>query len=89
MDNPAENQVSESFICRRLAEAIVYGWLHKVDNIFCDTLATSDRGHFPREGVLDRLYNPKQGYYIIKHFHALLSYSYSFQLVLVYCRRIY
>ncbi len=73
VDNPAENQVSESFICRRLAEAIVYGWLHKVDNIFCDTLATSDRGHFPREGVLDRLYNPKQGYYVIKHFHAFLS----------------
>jgi len=72
-DNPAENMTSESFICKRLAEAMIYGWLLKIDTIYCDTLATNDRGYFPREGVLDRLYNPKPGYYMVKHLHALLN----------------
>ncbi len=72
-DNPAENMCSESFICKRLAEAMIYGWFFNIDTIYCDTLATNDRGYFPREGVLDRLYNPKAGYYLVKHLHVLLS----------------
>ncbi|MEB8431748.1 metallophosphoesterase [Cocleimonas sp. KMM 6892] len=72
-DNPAENMTSESFICKRLAEAMIYGWLFKIDTIYCDTLATNDRGYFPREGVIDRLYNPKPGYYLVKHIHAFLT----------------
>jgi predicted phosphodiesterase len=72
-DNPAENMTSESFICKRLVEAMIYGWLHNIDNIYCDTLATNDRGYFPREGVLDRLYNPKTSFYLVKNLHAFLS----------------
>jgi len=72
-DNPAEILDNESFICKRIAEAMIYGWLFNIKNIYCDTLATNDRGYFPREGVLDRLYNPKKGFYMIKHLHALLS----------------
>ena len=72
-DNPAEKMTSESFICKRLAEAMIYGWLHNIDSIYCDTLATNDRGYFPREGVLDRLYNPKTSFYRVKNLHAFLS----------------
>lgn len=51
---------------------MICGWLHNIDSIYCDTLATNDRGYFPREGVLDRLYNPKISFYLVKNLHAFL-----------------
>ncbi len=72
-DNPAQNLSSESFICARLTESIISGWLFNIDSIYCDTLADNDRGYFPRSGVLDRLYNPKSGFHIVKNIHSFLS----------------
>ena len=72
-DNPAQNLSSDSFICSRLAEAIICGWLFNIDTIYCDTLTDNDRGYFPRSGVLDRLYNPKAGVHIVKNLHAFLN----------------
>jgi hypothetical protein len=36
-------------------------------NLFLDTLVHHDRGYYPRDGLLDRRYNPRLPFYIARH----------------------
>ncbi len=70
-ENPAEHQASDPALCNRIAQAMTLAWCHGIGRVYCDTLADSDRGYFPRVGLVDRLYNPKSGSLIVKGLHAL------------------
>lgn len=72
-DNPAEYLHSEPALCNQLALAMCYGWCEDFCQFYCDTLADSDRGFFPRKGVLDREYNPKFGALLVKNLHSVFS----------------
>ena len=72
-DNPAQYLNNDAFICRRLIEAVVGAWVFNVSAVYCDTLVSNDRGYFPRAGLLDRWYNPKEGFHWVRSLHALLS----------------
>ena len=41
--------------------------------MYADTLADNDRGYFPRIGVLDRLFNPRAGFHLVRYLHAALN----------------
>lgn len=72
-DNPAKNNTDEMLICKVVADAMLTAWLDDNMSIFCDTLADNDRGYFPRSGVVDRLFNPKDGLLMIKNMHAIIN----------------
>ena len=70
-DNPASLHDDDTAVHNRLTEAMVHAWASGFDRIFCDTLTDSDRGYFPRKGLLDREYNPRAGARLVKVLHAL------------------
>ncbi|MGI9319564.1 MAG: metallophosphoesterase family protein [bacterium] len=72
-DNPAEYQNNNGLICQRLTEAMVIAWASGPIPVYCDSFTDTDRGYFPRSGVLDRRYNPKPGFHIVKNLHALIQ----------------
>lgn len=72
-NNPAEEIDDEVKIGNHIAKAMFLAWHCPDVDITIDTLADNDRGYFPRKGVIDRLYNPKQGFQIVRNLHAKLS----------------
>jgi len=72
-DHPGEYQNSDSIVANRLAEAMAYSWATRSAQVFCDTFTDNDRGYFPRTGVLDRRFNPRKGFYIVKALHGLFG----------------
>ena len=41
--------------------------------MFLDTFVDHDRGYYPRNGLLDRRYNPRLGYYVFRHLQRALG----------------
>jgi hypothetical protein len=72
-DHPGDYQNSDRIVCNRLAEAMAYGWTSSSVQIYCDTFTDNDRGYFPRAGVLDRRFNPRKGFHVVKALHSLFS----------------
>lgn len=62
----------ERAIADVVAESVVSA--HGLSNVslFLDTLVNHDRGYYPRNGIIDRRYNPQLAYYIIKHLNWAL-----------------
>jgi len=70
-------------------EGIVYAVDHEISNLVAETLVTAltapevqvfldtfvdhDRGYYPRNGLLDRRYNPRSSYYVFRHLVAALG----------------
>lgn len=72
-DNPATAPGDEHPACNRLATAMFCAWAVRGPGIFCDTLSDNDRGYFPRAGVVDRLFNPRPAFHVVKNLHAVLG----------------
>lgn len=72
-DHPGEYQQSDQIICNRLAEAMMYGRSSPEVRIYCDSFTDNDRGYFPRRGVLDRRYNPRPGFHLVKTLHGMFN----------------
>jgi len=71
--NPAENTADGHGTVSRIAESICAAAVHDRVRIFADTLADNDRGYFPRQGVLDRSFNPRAGFHLIRNLNAALN----------------
>lgn len=72
-ENPAEAPRDSSFACARIARAMLGSWLLDGPTLYCDTLTDHDRGYFPREGILDRLCNPRPAFSVIRNLHGFLD----------------
>jgi hypothetical protein len=71
--NPADACHDDSWVANRVAEALVAGMTNENTTVFVDTLADNDRGYFVRNGVLDRLWNPRLGFHVVRHLHGALN----------------
>ena len=62
----------ERAVANIVAESIVA--VHGLSdvNLFLDTLVHHDRGYYPRNGLLDRRYNPRLSYYVARHLNWCL-----------------
>jgi len=60
----AANRIAES-----LAAAVTQPNVHVIN----DTLADFDRGFFRRYGVVDRLYNPRLGFHVLRNLYGALN----------------
>ena len=71
--NPAEAQQDDAWVSSRLAEAILT--TANLDNVavFADTFVDNDRGYFVRNGVLDRLCNPRVGFHVVRNTLGFLN----------------
>lgn len=71
--NPAEATTDDAWAAARLAEAVVAANAFAGVSVYADTFVDNDRGYFVRNGVLDRLNNPRMGFHVVRHLHAALA----------------
>ena len=62
-------------ISNRVAETLVASLTTKGVTLFLDTFVDHDRGYYPRHGLLDRRYNPRSSYYVLRHLQRALDSS--------------
>ncbi|MDA0681558.1 MAG: metallophosphoesterase [Proteobacteria bacterium] len=71
--NPAEVQEDDAWVADRLAEAVVAAAAFDNVSVYADTFVDNDRGYFVRNGVLDRLCNPRPGFHVVRHLTGVLN----------------
>jgi hypothetical protein len=71
--NPALETADDNLMVRRIAEAMAAVCVFDNVTVYADTFADFDRGYFPRQGVLDRLWNPRLGFHVVRHLNAALN----------------
>ncbi|NQV83111.1 MAG: metallophosphoesterase [Rhodospirillales bacterium] len=71
--NPAEAKEDDLWVTNRIAEALLAACTKDNVSVFADTFIDNDRGYFVRNGILDRLNNPRQGFHVVRHLYGALS----------------
>ncbi len=71
--NPAGESLDDALHANRIAEALVASVTQPNVRSFIDTFADIDRGYFVRNGVVDRLYNPRLGSHVVMNLYAALN----------------
>ena len=71
--SPGAVQQDEAWVAARTAQALVAAHANPAAHVFCDTFADVDRGYFVRQGVVDRLYNPRAAFHVLRHLNGALA----------------
>ena len=72
-ENPAHRAEDDLGTANRVAETLVSAHVHAGNcAVVLDTFADMDRGYFPRNGLVDRLYNPRLASDVVASFQRLL-----------------
>ena len=71
--NPAESQWQEEQTSDMLGQAILASAQCTHLTLFANTFEDNDRGYFVRQGVIDRLGNPRPALQLVKSLHGLLQ----------------
>ena len=71
--NPADTQEDDVWVAGRVAEALVAVAAFDNVSVYVDTFIDNDRGYFVRNGVLDRLCNPRPSFHVIRNLTGLLN----------------
>ena len=62
--------MDDEWVAGRLAEAVAATAAFEDIYVFVDTFADVDRGYYRRHGVVDRFYNPRLGFAVVRHLIA-------------------
>jgi len=73
LGSPGAVQADDNWIAHRAGEALAAAHADADVHAYSDTFADVDRGYFTRCGVVDRLYNPRSGFHILRHLNAALA----------------
>ena len=68
--SPGSQQTDDKWVAGRLAEAVAAAVAFEDIHVFVDTFADVDRGYYRRHGVVDRFYNPRLGFAVVRHLIA-------------------
>ena len=71
--SPGVPQEDEAWVAMRTAEALAAAAAFPGIDIYPDAFADVDRGYFSRQGVVDRLYNPRPACHVLRHMNAALA----------------
>ena len=71
--NPGEAREDDDWAANRLAEAVLAANAHNGVSVYADTFIDNDRGYYVRNGVLDRLNNPRLGFHVVRHLTGALA----------------
>tara|TARA_B110000008_G_C16640129_1_gene432276 strand:+ start:150 stop:581 length:432 start_codon:yes stop_codon:yes gene_type:complete len=62
--------MDDEWVAGRLAEAVAATAAFEDIYVFVDTFADVDRGYYRWHGVVDRFYNPRLGFAVVRHLIA-------------------
>ena len=71
--NPAIAQEDDDWVCARMAESVLAASVYPHVSVFADTMVDNDRGYFVRNGVLDRLCNPRPAFHVVRNLTGFLN----------------
>jgi len=71
--SPGAAQADEAWVAGRAAQALAAAHANADAHVYCDTFADVDRGYFARQGVVDRLYNPRPAFHVLRHLTGALA----------------
>ena len=71
--SPAAAICDDLWSANRVAEAQAAAMTQTDVSVFVDTFADVDRGYFVRNGVVDRRYNPRMAFHVIRHLNGALN----------------
>ena len=71
--HPGSHQEDEAWVTERALQALSAAAAHRGISAYLDAFADIDRGYFPRQGVVDRLYNPRPAFHALRHLNAALA----------------
>ena len=80
-ENPAIMECDDLANANRVAEALVLALALSGVTIYLDTFIDMDRGYFPRNGLVDRRYNPRLAAHVYRNLNSVLG-PYSDQLLI-------
>ena len=64
---PGLQQTDDDWFANRVAEAVAAACAFEDVHVYADTFADVDRGYYRRHGVVDRFYNPRPGFEVVRH----------------------
>jgi hypothetical protein len=70
--SPGSQQGDETWVAGRALEALAAAAGNRSLYVYLDAFADIDRGYFARQGIVDRLYNPRPAFHALKHMTAAL-----------------
>ena len=70
---PGLEQTDDDWVANRVAEAVSAACAFKGVHVYADTFADVDRGYYRRHGVVDRFYNPRPGFEVVRQLSAAFS----------------
>ena len=68
--SPGSHQEDEAWVAARALEALAAAAGNRSVYAYLDAFSDIDRGYFVRQGVVDRLYNPRPAFHALKHLTA-------------------
>lgn len=77
--SPGSTPLDDDWVANRAAEALVVSAAHSNMHVYIDTFADVDRGYYRRHGVVDRYYNPRQAFYVLRYMNGVLADGFSAQ----------
>lgn len=69
---PGLKQNDDDWAAARVAEALAVTWARENVHVYVDTFADVDRGYYRRHGIVDRFYNPRPAFNIVRNMNGLL-----------------
>lgn len=72
-DDMTGGQMDDLATASRVAEATAAALSADNLTVFLDTLVDQDRGYFIRNGLIDRMFNPRLATSMVRHMHAVLK----------------
>ena len=72
-ENPALMEGDDLANANRVAEALVLAIALSGAKIYLDTFIDMDRGYFPRNGLVDRRYNPRLAAHVYRNLNSVLG----------------
>jgi predicted phosphodiesterase len=70
---PGLQQTDDDWVANRVAEAVAAACAFEDVHVYADTFADVDRGYYRRHGVVDRFYNPRPGFAVVRHLVSALG----------------
>ena len=75
---PGLQQTDDDWVANRVAEAVAAACAFEGVHVYADTFADVDRGYYRRHGVVDRFYNPRPGFEVVRQLLAVFAQVQSF-----------
>ena len=73
MGSPGASPAGDDWVANRVAEALAVSAAYGDMHVYLDTFADVDRGYYRRHGVVDRFFNPRSAYHVVRHMNGLLA----------------